>query len=613
MSRHKRNFLSRAILAGRNALRPKAPAEAIKRKILSTDQARRQWEAEEVDLRQALSAASGSMPGAEIRQWLSHRSTNPALRHMVMPNEMPGRAISARYDSALTTDDNRLHWAMADGHAADAGMNPMIRYVLRNRSRYEVANNCYARGVGQTIANDFVGRGPRLHIDDSRLAPDVRLYIEREWRQWSQSIRLPEKLRTCRLARRQDGETFALIITNPGLRHPVKLDIRPIEADQVRFVDITLLTVPSVDGIRFDDYGNPVSYHVLRVHPGYWAYATGYIGMPWEYDVWDAQYVVHWFRPDRPGQHRGLPEMLAALPLYATLRRYTQATLDAAETAADFAVFLHTEAGADDVDERGEYVNAGLKPLSTFQLERRMAMALPVGYKPEQMRPEHPQQTYGDFKKQIISEIGRCENVPYNVAACDSSDSNFASGRLDHSIYFRQIDIERAECGAHILDRLLRLWVEEAVLIRNGGQFAGRYMPQELKTLGTDLEHSWLWDGHEMGNPVQNAQAHEILLSIGAEGLPEICGRDGKDWLSHLGKTAEGWGLTDDADSTAVQKLQAMLRTRVFTVRGNPPLIEEDLEEKELGFKPSLQPILAPDVAKGPKDGQAPARQGASA
>ena len=51
-------------------------------------------------------------------------------------------------------------------------------------------------------------------------------------------------------------------------------------------------------------------------------------------DVIDANAVIHWFRADRPGQHRGVPEITPALPLFAQLRRYTLAVLGAAGLVA---------------------------------------------------------------------------------------------------------------------------------------------------------------------------------------------------------------------------------------------------------------------------------------
>jgi len=71
-------------------------------------------------------------------------------------------ALRGRYDAAVTTDDNRRHWAHADALSADAAASADVRRTLRNRARYEVANNSYARVIVLTLANDTVGTGPRL-------------------------------------------------------------------------------------------------------------------------------------------------------------------------------------------------------------------------------------------------------------------------------------------------------------------------------------------------------------------------------------------------------------------------------------------------------------------
>ena len=74
------------------------------------------------------------------------------------------RFIRAKFDSAQTTPDNMRHWANADFLSANAAANPAVRRTLRNRARYEVANNSYARGIVLTLANDCIGTGPRLQM-----------------------------------------------------------------------------------------------------------------------------------------------------------------------------------------------------------------------------------------------------------------------------------------------------------------------------------------------------------------------------------------------------------------------------------------------------------------
>ena len=78
------------------------------------------------------------------------------------------RPISARYDAASTNNDNRRHWAGADGLSANAANSAEVRRILRNCARYEVANNSYARGIVLTLANDVIGTGPRLQLLTNR-------------------------------------------------------------------------------------------------------------------------------------------------------------------------------------------------------------------------------------------------------------------------------------------------------------------------------------------------------------------------------------------------------------------------------------------------------------
>ena len=146
------------------------------------------------------------------------------------------RVIRAKFDSAQTTPDNRRHWANADALSADAAANREVRRTLRNRARYEVANNSYARGIVLTLANDVIGTGPRLQmLTDS---DEGNRIIEREFIAWAKAVGLPEKLRTMRMARAQDGEAFGLLVSNASLNSPVKLDLRLIEADQVTTPDL---------------------------------------------------------------------------------------------------------------------------------------------------------------------------------------------------------------------------------------------------------------------------------------------------------------------------------------------------------------------------------------
>ncbi|MBL9030298.1 MAG: phage portal protein [Phycisphaerae bacterium] len=360
-----------------------------------------------------------------------------------------GTALRAGFDSAVTNDHNRKHWAGADGLSADAAASPEVRRTLRNRARYETANNAYAKGIVLTLANDVVGTGPRLQLltDDD----DANERLEQAFMGWIKAIGLPEKLRTMRASRATDGEVFAVLVSNPRLPTPVKLDIRLVEADQVTTPDLWPVDDNAVDGIVFDAFGNPVQYHILKGHPGDTrSWGAGYLGL--EYDRVPAEAVIHYFRADRPGQSRGVPDITPALPLFAQLRRFTLAVLGAAETAADFAGILYTDAPANGEAE-------SVEPMDAIELEARSLLTMPGGWKMAQVQAEQPSTTYAEFKREILNEIARCLNMPFNVAACNSSGYNYASGRLDHQTYFKSIRVEQHHLQLAVLDRILKAWL----------------------------------------------------------------------------------------------------------------------------------------------------------
>ena len=76
-----------------------------------------------------------------------------------------GRRTRARYDAAQTTRRNAEHWKWADSFNADQSNSPEVREKLRNRARYEVANNPWLSGLIFQVASDLIGVMPRLQIN----------------------------------------------------------------------------------------------------------------------------------------------------------------------------------------------------------------------------------------------------------------------------------------------------------------------------------------------------------------------------------------------------------------------------------------------------------------
>jgi len=447
-------------------------------------------------------------------------------------SEVQGRnkSVKARFDNAQYNADMRKHWANADYLGPDAAANPGVRYLLRIRSRYEVANNSYARGIVTTLANDTIGRGPRLHMTTS--GPDVNREVKAKFSQWAKEIDLAGKLRTMRMAKAQDGEGFCVQsnrrVTQASLDRggsPVRLNLRIFEADQCATVSAMMFSVPSVDGIELDEYFQPKNYFILRIHPGNYVYLPGYVGMPWDYDTFPAAKVCHWYRKDRPELHRGIPELTPALNLFAQLRDYTASILKSARIQSSWAIAVETNAPA------GLQEVAAVAPMDTFDFEDGMAMTMPQGWKASGLNPTLPDAKYPQFKRELLCEIGRCINMPLCVIAGDSSGYNYASGRLDFQVYRKSIEVDRSECETSVLDKIFQWWIDEAVLIEG-------YLPQAARRLKADMSHQWLWDQEEHVDPTKESTAAETRLATLTSNLAIEWQKNGIEWEEGLEQIA---------------------------------------------------------------------------
>jgi capsid protein len=168
-----------------------------------------------------------------------------------------------------------------------------------------------------------------------------------------------------------------------------------------------------------------------------------------------------------------------------------------------------------------------------------MLMTMPGGWKLGQVRSEHPTATYAEFKHEILNEIARCLNMPFNIAAGNSSGYNYASGRLDHQTYFKAIRVDQAHIEQVILDRIFAAWVREAVLIEG-------YLPQRLRLTTTDWSHQWFWDGNEHVDPAKEANAQATRLANHTTTLADEYAKRGQDWETQLRQIAKERALMDE-------------------------------------------------------------------
>lgn len=474
-------------------------------------------------------------------------TTSPAVpRRSPFRSKRWGSDVNASYDSNATTSQNYRHWRFADHLSADSSMRPEVRRRIRSRARYEVnQNNPIGLGIVLTLANDTIGTGPRLHLGLNTEKYNVR--IQKAWSEWMHAVCLGDKLHTMKMAKVIDGEALGRITINPKLETPITLDFQTIECDRLEapsYQDGMLRNY--IDGVLVDDNDNPISYDILNDHPG----SDCYQRSSRDFRTYDARNVIHWFRKDRPEQHRGLSECQSALALFAYLRRFTLATVAAAETAANQSMVIKTNqpVPTEFAEESAELMHDFW--MESVALDRNGATVLPHEWEIQQILARHPATTYPMFKHEIIAEIARCLCMPYNVAAANSSEHNYASGRLDHQTYHQSINVERDRINRLVLDRLFCEWMHEAAL--TGGVLPGRIATRVLEVvkktgsynISRKIPHTWHWDGFAHSDPEKESKAQGERLANGTSHRAIEYAKDGRDIDSEDAIAASHYGLT---------------------------------------------------------------------
>ena len=422
-------------------------------------------------------------------------------------------------------------------------------------------------GILQTLADDTIGTGPRLQLffddpdydierdDDRERAKLQRREIR--FRKYARQIKLAAKLRLARLAKARDGEVFFQKVINPKISGVNKIDLVLYETEQVGSLtrkdveEYWKNGVPKeVDGILYDRNGNPVQYRFWRIHPG----AINGVGSLTDFYLVPAESVIHYAHLTRPGQHRGFPEIAGGLTVFNDLRRYANAVVSAAETAAVISLILETDTvpDAEEYDLSGE-INEDGKRMRQIQftdvvpIAKNAGVALAEGWKAHQLKAEQPTSTYSAFVDAKLNEAARALSMPFNVAKGNSSGYNYASGRLDHQVYHRKIAIERREIEETILDNLFEKWEEIDRL----------FFPEDYD-FDFSTDHSWMWDGFEHCDPAKEANAQTSRLGNGTTTLQEECAAQGKDYevvlrqRGHEEKLKRKYGIP--SDPSAAQK-----------------------------------------------------------
>jgi lambda family phage portal protein len=351
---------------------------------------------------------------------------------------------------------------VANGTSANAETRPAL-HTLRDRAREQIRNNSYAKKAVNVIANNVVGAGIRLSINDKQPERETVLQL---WRNWAESTicdydgRLNfyglQNLIISTVA--TSGECLIVkkkVKFKDGIA-PIQVQV--LEAD---FID-TNKEMPELSnggkifqGVEFDKAGKRVAYWLFKQHPGD-PDALNTLS----YRV-SADLIQHVFSKDRPGQERGVPFGVSSMMLLQDLKDYQDAELMKQKVGACFAVFVQDD-NADTIT--GGTGGSNTRPLPE-QIEPGTIEYLPPG-KTITFASPPANSGYGEHTRRVLLAIAAgYPGLTYEALTGDMSNVNFSSGRMNWIEAHRQVEnLQLNLMIAQVCDPLFN-WFMDAIML----------------------------------------------------------------------------------------------------------------------------------------------------
>ncbi|TAH67638.1 MAG: phage portal protein [Rhodopseudomonas palustris] len=353
-------------------------------------------------------------------------------------------------------------WRNAGEMAAPLSAMHQARGPLARRARYLAANNALAASGVEAWVSALVGTGIKPQSSHPDPATRQRLNINFEnWTDESDADGLTDFYGLQAVMVRRvvvDGEAFALLINHGG-----NLRIRLIDAEQV---DPSLNRELGdgrriVQGVEFDSSGRRVAYHVFPQAPG-----LPFSALPLTPTRIDAGDVIHMFRPETPGQVRGVSWFAPVLLRLADLDQWRDAQLIRQKVAAMLAGFVTTADGSGqpfEGDQHGAALIGGLEPGTLKFLDPGQSVTF--------SEPARVGEEVISFAEITAREIAAGLGIPAWILTGDIGDANYGSQR-GSLVEFRR-RVEALQHGILSFQMLRPVWSRWSALETLSGRVPG--------------------------------------------------------------------------------------------------------------------------------------------
>lgn len=408
---------------------------------------------------------------------------------------------------------------------------------LRARSRDLVRNVPLATGAISTVVTNVVGDGLVLQslVDRNVLglsqeqADAWQARAEREFAIWSKRPDFTDRLNfdaIQALVMRsvlESGDVLVVRRRRKDAADTYGLKLQLVEADRLSNPNNTLNSATLVDGVKLDESGRPIGYHLASLHPGdnVWSGRR-----TWRYydkgsTVSGSPLILHLYDQQRVDQARGVPYLAPVVETIKQLGDYTDAEIRAAVISAMFTVFVKPQALEDDGDasfigENGPGSN--VDPASEIALGNGAIVDLAPGEDVQFADPKRPNTAFDAFVTAMCRHIGVALQLPYEVLL-KSFTASYSASRAALEMAWQFFRQRRSWLAWNFCQPVYEWVITEAVA---SGRLAAPGFFADPVVREAWLGSEWIGPSRIQLDPQKEAAADLIDLGMGTKTRAQI-------------------------------------------------------------------------------------------
>lgn len=422
---------------------------------------------------------------------------------------------------------------------------------LRARSRQLIRNNPLAAGALQTLTDNVIGPGLRVHPEVDRevlgLTDEQADRLERDqariFSEWADSCecdlnRIQNFYDLQRLAFSSSHESGDILCLAPTVNRPgasLQTRVQLVEADRVVNPNFAPDGEFLSGGVELDNNAAPTAYHVRSSHPGDALLFAA--KNPYETQRVRAFGIASgrknaWllYERKRPQLVRGVPYLSTVLEQLKQGERYTDQELQAAIVGGSFTVFVTSPDGAGLMPLASAPFSQTSTPAATatdILLDYGAICDLAPGEKIETAAPGRPNTAFGPFMEAVGELIGAGSGMPYEFLIKHFTAS-YSASRAAGLEFWKFVKPKRAWFAYNFCSPFYELAMTEAVI---RGRLNAPGFLDDSSIRRAYLRCSWRGPSQGQLNPLDEVNAAVKRVEAGISTLEqETAEMTGGDW-----------------------------------------------------------------------------------